>query len=1049
MLNAVITWSLRHRLLVILAAIGLSLAGILALRRLPIDAFPDTTPVQVQINTVAPALSPVEIERQITAPVEQAISGLPRLEEVRSLSRFGLSQVTARFEEEMDIYLARQVVMERLQTVTLSPGIERPELGPVATGLGEVFHYVVTGKGKSLSELRTVHDWVIAPQLRSVRGVAEVNAWGGDERQIQVLVDPAELTARGLALHDLSEALERNNANVGGGTLDQAGESSLIQGIGIATRVSDIEDIVVAAKGGAPIRVRDVARVVEGREIRRGAVTADGQGEVVLGLGFMLMGENSHDVTTRLKARLSEVEKSLPEGVDVAVVYDRTELIDEVLGTVEKNLIEGALLVVAVLFAFLGNLRAGLIVALAIPLSMLFAFDLMLRAGVAGSLMSLGAIDFGLVVDSSVIMVENSVRRLSEDAGDRSATDVVRDASIEVRKPTMFGELIIMIVYLPILALEGAEGKLFRPMALTVIFALVGSMILSLTLMPVLASLLLPRRMKARENALVRLLKRAYRPALQLALRGRWAVLAGAALLLGNAVFLATRLGAEFVPRLREGTIVANTVRLSGVSAGESIRYGTQLERVLLERFPDEIERVWTRTGTAEVATDPMGLELSDMFITLRPREAWKRAATQDELVQAMESELAGMPGMRVIYTQPIEMRVNEMVAGIRADLGVKLFGDDFDTLKQKAREIEAVLKGIPGAADVVTEQVTGQPVLEIEVDRAAIARHGIAAADVLDVVEALGAREVGQLQEGERRFPVTLRIDDRYREDPASIGRILVTAAGGERIPLARLAKIRTTEGPTAINREWAKRRIVVQANVRGRDVGTYVEEARARLDREVELPPGYYVRFGGQFEHLERAQARLLVVVPVALGLILLLLYVTYGRLLDAIRVFTGVPFAAIGGVVALWLGDLPFSISAGVGFVALSGVAVLGDMVLVSTVRQLTAAGMPVRAAIELAAERRLRPVLMTALVASLGFVPMALNTGVGAEIQRPLATVVIGGVISSTLLTLLVLPVLYSVVGTAREGAAAAPGPDAAPGAAGPAPRAAAALPPAAE
>ncbi|WP_437717725.1 CusA/CzcA family heavy metal efflux RND transporter [Sorangium sp. So ce448] len=1015
MLNAVITWSLRHRFLVILASIGLSLAGILAFRRLPIDAFPDTTPVQVQINTVAPALSPVEIERQITAPVEQAISGLPRLEEVRSLSRFGLSQVTARFEDDTDIYLARQVVMERLQTVTLPPGIHRPELGPVATGLGEVFHYVVTGKGKSLSELRTVHDWVIAPQLRSVRGVAEVNAWGGDERQIQVLVDPAELTARGLSLHDLSEALERNNANVGGGNLDQAGESSLIQGIGIATRVSDIEDIVVAAKGGAPIRVRDVARVVEGREIRRGAVTADGQGEVVLGLGFMLMGENSHDVTTRLKARLSEVEKSLPPGVDVAVVYDRTELIDRVLGTVQKNLLEGALLVVAVLFAFLGNLRAGLIVASAIPLSMLFAFDLMLRAGVAGSLMSLGAIDFGLVVDSSVIMVENSVRRLSEDASDRSTTDVVRDASIEVRKPTMFGELIIMIVYLPILALEGAEGKLFRPMALTVIFALIGSMILSFTLMPALASLLLPRRMKERDNALVRLLKRAYRPALQLALRWRWAVLAGAALLLGNAAFLATRLGSEFVPRLREGTLVANTVRLSGVSAGESIRYGTRLERVLLDRFPDEIERVWTRTGTAEVATDPMGLELSDMFITLKPREAWKRAATQDELVQAMESELAGMPGMRVIYTQPIEMRVNEMVAGIRADLGVKLFGDDFDTLKQKAREIEASLKQIPGAADVVTEQVTGQPVLEIEVDRAAIARHGIAAADVLDVVEALGAREVGQLQEGERRFPVVLRIDDRYREDPASIGRILVTAAGGERIPLARLAKIRTTEGPAAINREWAKRRIVVQANVRGRDVGTFVEEARARLDREVELPPGYYVRFGGQFEHLERAQARLLVVVPIALGLILLLLYFTYGRLLDAVRVFTGVPFAAIGGVVALWLRDLPFSISAGVGFVALSGVAVLGDMVLVSTIRQLTAAGMPVRDAIELAAERRLRPVLMTALVASLGFLPMALNTGVGAEVQRPLATVVIGGVISSTLLTLLVLPALYSVVG----------------------------------
>ncbi|WP_437786685.1 efflux RND transporter permease subunit [Sorangium sp. So ce1097] len=1043
MLNAVITWSLRHRFAVILAAIGLALAGWWAFRRLPIDAFPDTTPVQVQINAVAPALSPVEIERQVTAPMEQAISGLPGLEEVRSLSRFGFSQVTVRFEDGTDVYLARQVVLERLQTVALPPGIERPRLGPVATGLGEVIHYVVTGKDRPLSELRAIHDWVIAPQLRSVRGVAEVNAWGGDERQIQVQVDPAELTARGLSLGDLAAALQRNNANVGGGNLDQAGETLLIQGIGIATRARDIEEIVVAAKAGAPIRVRDVARVVEGREIRRGAVTADGRGEVVLGLGFMLMGENSHDVTTRLKARLDEVKKSLPAGVDVAVVYDRTELIDRVLATVRRNLLEGALLVVAVLFAFLGNLRAGLIVASAIPLSMLFAGSLMLRAGVAGSLMSLGAIDFGLLVDSSVIMVENSVRRLSEDRAGRSAADVVRDASLEVRKPTMLGELIIMVVYLPILALEGAEGKLFRPMALTVIFALLGSMILSVTLMPALASLLLPRRASEREGAVARLLRRAYLPVLRGALRFRWAVLAGAALLLANAAFLATRLGAEFVPRLREGTIVANTVRLSGVSVGESIRYGTQIERVLLDRFPDEVERVWTRTGTAEVATDPMGLEVSDVFITLRPRERWTRAATQDELVQAMESELAGLPGMRVIYTQPIELRLNEMTAGIRSDLGVKLFGDDLDTLKQKAREIEAALKKIPGAADVVTEQITGQPVLEIEVDRDAIARHGIAAADVLEVVEALGGREVGHIQEGERRFPVALRIDDRHREDAASIGRILVTAAGGERIPLARLAKIRTVEGPAAIQREWAKRRIVVQANVRGRDVGSFVDEARARIDRDVALPPGHYVRFGGQFEHLERAEARLLVVVPVALGLILVLLYLTYGRILDAARVFTGVPFAAIGGVVALWLRGMPFSISAGVGFVALSGVAVLGDMVLVSTARQLVAAGVPARRAIELAAERRLRPVVMTALVASLGFVPMAWSTGVGAEVQRPLATVVIGGVISSTLLTLLVLPVLYSVTGGRRGEESAAPD------AAGAPSGSAAALPPAAE
>jgi cobalt-zinc-cadmium resistance protein CzcA len=1014
MLNGIIDWSLRHRLIVILASLGLVLAGAIAFRRLPIDAFPDTTPVQVQINTVAPALAPLEIERQITAPVEQAISGLPRLEEVRSLSRFGLSQVTVLFEQDADIYLARQVVMERLQTVVLPRGIARPQLGPVATGLGEVFHYVVTGQGKSLSELRSIHDWVIKPQLRSVRGVAEVNAWGGDERQIQVLVDPVELQTRGLTLHELTEALSRNNANVGGGSLDQAGESSLIQGIGIATRLSDIEGIVVAAHDGAPIRVRDVAKVVEGREIRRGAVTADGKGEVVLGLGFMLMGENSHDVTTRLRTRLLQIQKSLPSGVSVAVVYERTELVDKVLHTVQKNLLEGAILVIAVLFIFLGNLRAGLIVASAIPLSMLFAFDLMLRAGVAGSLMSLGAIDFGLVVDSSVIMIENSVRRLSEDESDRSTVDVVRDASIEVRKPTMFGELIIMIVYLPILALEGVEGKMFRPMALTVIFALVGSMILSLTLMPVLASLLLPRRMKERENIVLRGLKRAYRPALHFALRFRWAVLGFAGLLLGGAVFLSTRLGAEFVPRLQEGTIVANTIRLSGVSVGESIRYGTQIERVFLEKFPDEIERIWTRTGTAEVATDPMGLELSDVFITLKPREQWKRGATQAELVRVMESDLAEMPGMRVVYTQPIEMRVNEMVAGVRSDVGVKLFGDDFDVLKSKAREIEAVLKKIPGAADVVTEQTTGQAVLQIEVDRDAIARHGIAAADVLDVVESLGTREVGQMQDGERRFPISLRIDDRYREDIASIGRILVTAAGGERIPLARLAKIRMAEGPTMINREWAKRRTVVQANVRGSDVGTYVEQAMARIDKEVDLPAGYYVRFGGQFEHLERAQTRLFIVVPIALGLIFLLLYFTYGRVLDALRVFTGVPFAAIGGVVALWIRDLPFSISAGVGFVALSGVSVLGDMVLVSSIQQLVALGVPTRAAIEQAAERRLRPVLMTALVAALGFIPMARSTGVGAEVQRPLATVVIGGVISSTLLTLLILPVLYSVV-----------------------------------
>jgi cobalt-zinc-cadmium resistance protein CzcA len=1015
MLNAIIDWSLRNRFAVLLAALGIVIAGVLAFLRLPIDAFPDTTPVQVQVNTVAPALAPLEIERQATAPIEQAISGLPGLTEVRSISRFGLSQVTVIFEDGTDIYLARQVVSERLQGIELPTGIERPSLGPVATGLGEVFHYLMRGEGKSLAELRTAHDWIVKPQLRSVPGVAEVNAWGGDERQVQVLVDPIKLHKYNLTLADLAEAVEANNLNVGGGTLDQAGQSSLIQGIALVTRAAEVENIVITAHDGVPVRVRDVARVVDGREIRRGAVTADGKGEAVLGLGFMLMGENSHDVTARLDARLGEIRKSLPQGIDVEPVYMRTSLVESVLDTVQKNLLEGAILVIAVLFVFLGNLRAGLIVAAAIPLSMLFAFDLMLRAGIAGSLMSLGAIDFGLVVDSSVIMVENSVRRLAEDESGRSRLEVVREAAIEVRKPTMFGELIIMIVYLPILFLEGTEGKLFRPMALTVIFALLGSMVLSLTLMPVLASLLLPRHMKERENLLVRWLKRAYRPALTAALRWRWVVLAIAALMLVNAAFLATRLGSEFVPRLQEGTIVINTVRLAGVSVDESVRYGAQMERVLLEKFPDEIERIWTRTGTAEVATDPMGLEVSDVFITLKPRERWKRGTTQGELVGRMEAELAAMPAMKMAFTQPIEMRVNEMVAGVRADLGVKLFGDDLDVLRDKAMQIERVLAEIPGAQDVSSEQITGQPVLQILVDRDAIARHGIAARDVLDVVRILGSYEVGQLQEGERRFPIVLRIDDRYRTNEKTLGRILVTSANGDRIPLARLAKIEQTEGATVINREWAKRRVVIQANVRGRDIGSFVNEARAAIDSRVDLPEGYYVRFGGQFEQLERAQLRLAIVVPMALALILILLYVTYRRILDALCVFSGVPLAAVGGVAALWLRDLPFSISAGVGFIALFGVAVLNGLVMVSAIRQVLAAGATLSDAIEAGALQRLRPVLMTALVASLGFLPMALNSGIGAEVQRPLATVVIGGVISSTFLTLLVLPVLYTLLG----------------------------------
>jgi cobalt-zinc-cadmium resistance protein CzcA len=1015
MLTRILEWSLSHRLIVILGWVGIALLGVLSALRLPLDAFPDTTPVQVQINTVAPASSPLEIERQITTPIEQSISGLPGLHEVRSISKFGFSQVTATFADGTDVYFARQVVSERMAELELGAGIERPRLGPVATGLGEIFHYLIRGSGQSLAKLREVQDWIVEPQLRSVPGVAAINSWGGEERQLHVVVDPIRLGQFGLSLGELAAAIEANNANVGGGTLDRAGESSLVQGVGIATRARDVAEMVVAARDGVPVRVRDVATVGDGHEIRRGAVTAGGQGEAVLGLGFMLMGENSRDVAQRLHVRLDEVKKTLPAGIRVDTVHDRTVLIDRVLATVRLNMFEGALLVVAVLLAFLGDLRAGLIVAAAIPLSMLFASSLMLRAGIAGSLMSLGAIDFGLIVDSSVIQVENAIRRSGEVRAGRRWLEVVRDAVVEVRKPTLFGELIIAIVYLPILTLEGIEGKLFRPMAWTVIFALLGSMLLSLTLMPVLVSFGLSRRGERRENALVRALKRGYGALLVRALGRPWLVVAVSLLLLANAAFLATRLGSEFVPRLWEGSIVINKVQLAGVSLDESVRSGTMIERALLASFPDEVERVWTRTGSGEVATDPMGLELADVFVMLRPDARWKRARTQPELVERISEALAAMPGMKLIFTQPIEMRVNEMVAGIRADLGVRLFGDDLDLLKAKAREIEAALKSIPGAVDVLAEQVTGQPLVQIEVDRAAVARHGIPVREVLETVQLLGSRRVGVLYEGDRRFPIALRIDDAYRSDLAALGSMLVAAANGDRVPLGRLAKISTIEGPSTINREWGKRRIVVQANVRGRDLGSFVSDARVALDRDLQLPPGYFLRFGGQFEHLERARSRLLIVVPIALALIFTLLLLTYGRWQDAARVFTGVPFAAVGGVLALWLRDMPFTVSAGVGFVVLSGVSVLADMVLVSTIRARLTEGAALARAIEDAAAMRLRPVLMTALVAALGFLPMAVNTGFGAEVQRPLATVVIGGLLSSTVLTLLVLPVLYSLSG----------------------------------
>ena len=1016
MFDAIVSWSLRNRLIVLVFAAGFIGAGFWSLARLPIDAFPDTTPVQVQINTAAPSLNPIEIEQQITFPVEQAIGGLPALRDVRSVSKFGFSQVVAVFAEGTDVYFARQLINERLQAVELPAGLPRPQMGPVATGLGEVLHYVVRGEKHSLAELTTLHDWVIRPQLLTVPGVAEVNTWGGERRQYHVIVDPHRLIKYGLTLDDVIETLRKNNENVGGGVIADAGELHLVHGIGLATTIAQLESIVVTAHNGVPVLLRDVGDVREGHQIRRGAVTANGKGEVMLGLGFMLMGENSHDVTQRLEKRLREAKNSLPEGVEIDVLYERTELVDRVIATVRTNLLEGALLVIAVLFVFLGNLRAGLIVAAAIPLAMLFSFSAMLRFGIAASLLSLGAIDFGLVVDSSVIIIENCVRRLGVERGTRPTLDIVRDATLEVRKPTMFGELIILIVYLPILLLEGIEGQLFRPMALTVIFALTGSLVFSLTLIPVLASFGLGRKVAERENPIVRFAQWVYRPVVRFAIRFRRTVALGGFAVLVVGALLATRLGTTFIPRLYEEAIVINTVRLAGVSLDESVRYGLRLEQLLKDDFPDEIRDVWSRTGTPQVLTDPMGLEVTDVFVTLTPRSKWTKAETQAELTTRMQTALEVMPGMRAIFTQPIEMRVNEMTAGIRADLGVKLFGDDLELLKAKAAEIQEVLERIPGAADVTAEQVTGQPVLEVELKRDALARHGIPGQHVLDLVQALGEIKAGEVRQGQRRFDLVVRLADVYRADPMAVRNLWVPTEAGERIPISELADLRQVEGHSTLNREWQKRRVIVQANVRDRDLGGFVEEAQKTIAADVELPPGYFVSFGGQFEHLQRAGTRLMIIIPIALAAILFLLYLSTRSLVDALLIATGAPFAAFGGIVALWLRDMPFTISAGVGFVAVSGVSVLNGLVLVSTIRRkIDDEGLSVEDAIEETRLLRLRPILMTALVAALGFVPMALNTSVGAEVQRPLATVVIGGVIADNLLTLMVLPALYALFG----------------------------------
>jgi len=1017
MLESIIAWSLSHRAAVLVGAAAVCLAGYVSLGGLVIDAFPDTTPVQVQINTVAPGMVAEEVERQITFPVELAMGGMPGLEELRSASMFGLSVVIVTFRDGSDVYFARQLINERLGTVPVPPGVERPEMGPPSTGLGEVFHYLLVPRGMSLTDVKTLQEWTLKPALKSVRGTAEVNAWGGLNKQYQIRVDPALLRKYDLSFDQVVEAVPRNNFNVGGGSIARSGDAVLVYGVGRTTSVEEVGRIVIDSRGGVPIRIRDVGEVVIGHEIRKGAVTADGKGEVVLGLGFMLMGENSYAVTSRLRDRFQKLVATLPEGVEAKVVYDRTRLVDRVIATVRQNLLEGAFLVVVILYVMLGNLRAGLVAATAIPLSMMCGFIGMRQAGISASLLSLGAIDFGIVVDSSVVVIESILEKIAHHSGATGAArlKLVREATSAVKKPACFGQLIIMIVYIPILTLEGVEGKMFRPMALTVVFILIGSLVLSLTVVPVLSSLFLPRRVDSHDVLLVRAARAVYRPVLRACLSARGAVALVAVAVLALTLVRAGALGTEFVPKLSEGDIVLGIIRAPGTSLEESCRMNTRIERMLLEEFPAEIGHVWSRTGTPEVATDAGAIEATDMFIALEPREQWRRARTQAELVEVMSRFVEDIPGQIVWFTQPIEQRINEMVSGVRADIAVKVFGDDLEPLVKKANEVAAAIRGVAGAADVAVEQVTGQPILKIAVRQDEIARYGISAQAVLDVVESVGGKAVGQIVEGQIRFPIVVRLTDAVRSGPEAIASIPIRGPAGESVPLERIADIRSISGPKFVTREWSERRVVVQCNVRGRDVGGFVADAQGAIARGVELPAGLFrLEWGGQFENMQRAQKRLAIVVPLALLLIVALLYLTYRNVADTALLFVSVPFACVGGIWALALREMPLSISAAVGFITLSGVSVLNGMVLASALRERLARSTARDVAIEETAAASLRTIIMTALVASLGFIPMAVSEGTGAEVQRPLATVVIGGVITSTLFTLFVLPALYRIV-----------------------------------
>ena len=1027
MIDAIVRFSIERRILILGLMLGVIALGSWSYNKLPIDAVPDITNVQVQINTEAPGYSPLEAEQRITFPVETALYGLPNLAYTRSLSRYGLSQVTVVFEEGTDIYFARNLIDERLSGIkgVLPAGLE-PVMGPIATGLGEIFMYTVEaepgatrpdGSPWDAMALREVQDWIIRPQLAQVPGVVEINTIGGFDKQYHVTPDPALLLQHGVTLDKVVTALERNNANRGAGFIERNGQRLLVRSPGQLKTLDEIGQVVIDRHGSVPIRVNDVANVAIGRELRTGAATRDGR-ETVLGNVMMLKGENSRVVARDVAERLESVKPSLPEGVKVEAVYDRTSLVDKTIATVRTNLLEGALLVVVVLLALLGNVRAALITAAVIPLAMLATMTGMVQAGVSANLMSLGALDFGLIVDGAVIIVENCVRRLGaaqRDAGAvlplRERMQIVYEATTEVIRPSLFGVAIITLVYIPIFTLTGVEGKMFHPMAATVVMALLAAMVFSLTFVPAAVALFMRGPVKETENPLIRGLKSVYRPVLEWALRWRVAVLGAAVGLVLASIWLAGNMGREFVPQLDEGDISLHSMRIPGTGLDQAIEMQKQIE-ARLQEF-SEVDKVFARSGTPEVATDPMPPGVADNFVILKPREAWPDPdKPKAELVAELEAAITELPGNNYEFTQPIEMRFNSLISGVRADLAIKVFGDDLDRLLATANEILAEVGQIDGAADPSVEQVSGLPMLAVVPEREALSRYGLNVEDLQDLVATgIGGRQAGLIYEGDRRFKLMVRLPEDWRRDPDGLRDLPLPLHDGGYVPLGEVARVELSPAPAQISRENGKRRVVVMANVRDRDLGSFVDEARRRVADEVDLPDGYWLDYGGTFEQLESAGQRLALVVPATLAIIFGMLLLALGSVRDALIIFTGVPLALTGGVLSLWLRGMPLSISAAVGFIALSGIAVLNGLVMVAFIRDLWQRTGNLLESVVDGAMTRLRPVLMTALVASLGFVPMALNTGTGAEVQRPLATVVIGGIVSSTLLTLLVVPILY--------------------------------------